>query len=221
MCDVHYKRVLRNGSVNCTRTPPSTASTKEEIRDYNHLLRLAFPERSRASVQKWRSKNKDKIRQYERNLRIQNPNFNREKRLKNPEGIRKTARAWIQKNKLRLSEKRKCLRLSDMNYKLRCVLRCRMNRALQDGWKTGSSIQLLGCSIDSFKIYLESLFESGMSWGNHGRGIGYWNIDHIIPCALFDLSNPEHQRRCFHFSNLQPMWATKNSSKGAKTNVVL
>jgi hypothetical protein len=70
--------------------------------------------------------------------------------------------------------------------------------------------------MDDFKIYLESKFEPGMSWGNYGyRG---WHVDHIVPCALFDLSKPAHVRRCFHFSNLQPLWAQDNLRKGVQSS---
>jgi hypothetical protein len=52
-----------------------------------------------------------------------------------------------------------------------------------------------------------------MSWATYGfRG---WHIDHIRPCAAFNLSDPEQQKVCFHFSNLQPLWAPENLSKGA------
>jgi Prasinovirus endonuclease VII len=108
-----------------------------------------------------------------------------------------------------------------VNHRLSLVLRCRMNQALRKAWKSGSAIRLLGCTIESFKLYLESRFEVDMSWQNYGKGIGFWNIDHIIPCALFDLTKSDHQRRCFHFSNLQPMWSVENSAKGAKTEAIL
>lgn len=68
--------------------------------------------------------------------------------------------------------------------------------------------------MDDFNLYLESKFEPGMSWSNYGhKG---WHIDHIMPCAIFDMANPEHVRRCFHFSNLQPLWACDNLKKGSK-----
>ncbi len=51
-----------------------------------------------------------------------------------------------------------------------------------------------------------------MTRENHGER----HIDHIKPCAEFDLNNPEEQKKCFHFSNLQPLWAEENISKGAK-----
>ncbi len=52
-----------------------------------------------------------------------------------------------------------------------------------------------------------------MTWDNYGK----WQIDHKIPCASFDLTDPEQQKSCFHFSNLQPLWAKDNNSKGAKS----
>ena len=72
-------------------------------------------------------------------------------------------------------------------------------------------------SIDNFKIYIESKFEIGMNWENWGHGADKWNLDHIVPCAIFDLSKLEHQKRCFHFSNYQPLWQIENFKKKAKT----
>ncbi|MDC3282434.1 hypothetical protein OAV46_05350, partial [Euryarchaeota archaeon] len=53
-------------------------------------------------------------------------------------------------------------------------------------------------------------FDTGMSWNNHGE----WHIDHTKPCSSFDLRNEDEQRQCFHYSNLRPMWANENLSKG-------
>jgi len=60
--------------------------------------------------------------------------------------------------------------------------------------------------------HLESLFLPGMSWENRHL----WHIDHVLPCAAFDLTNPKEQRRCFHYTNLQPLWALDNIKKRAK-----
>lgn len=68
------------------------------------------------------------------------------------------------------------------------------------------------CKILKPLSYLSLLFSDGMSWDNYGE----WHIDHIIPCAAFDLSNPTEQKQCFHYTNLQPLWAYENKSKGAK-----
>jgi hypothetical protein len=76
-----------------------------------------------------------------------------------------------------------------------------------------SNNELLGCSINEFKKHLESKFSNGMSWDNYGSG--GWHIDHVLPCAVYDLKDPDEQKKCFHYSNLQPMWAIENFDKNA------
>lgn len=73
-------------------------------------------------------------------------------------------------------------------------------------------MELIGCSISFLRGYLEAKFTEGMSWDNHGE----WHIDHIKPCASFNLLDDEEQQKCFHYKNLQPLWAQENLSKGAK-----
>ena len=67
-------------------------------------------------------------------------------------------------------------------------------------------------SWKDLKKHLENQFVEGMSWDNYGE----WQIDHIVPCASFDLSDPNQQRICFNFRNLQPLWAKDNQRKQDK-----
>lgn len=69
----------------------------------------------------------------------------------------------------------------------------------------------LGCSIAHARQYIESLFRDGMSWNNHGNQ--GWHLDHRIPRAAFDLTDPEQQKACFHYTNLIPLWSKDNLSK--------
>jgi hypothetical protein len=102
------------------------------------------------------------------------------------------------------------------NNHIKRVLRSRIYNAIwritgarrprTNGIRTGD---LIGCTIDELKSHLSKRFKPGMSWANHGE----WHIDHIIPCSAFDLTNTDEQMRCFHFSNLQPLWAEENLSK--------
>lgn len=92
--------------------------------------------------------------------------------------------------------------------------RFRIWKACKDSgsYKSANTESLVGCSIALLRSHIESQFKRGMSWANYGK----WHVDHIIPCSSFDLSNPEQQRQCFHYSNLQPLWARENLSKHHK-----
>jgi len=97
-------------------------------------------------------------------------------------------------------------------------LRTRIHHALKGLTKSKKTLQLIGCTVEQLKYHLEKHFKEGMTWDNYGsgingRGMKEWHVDHIKPCASFDLSKPEEQRKCFHYSNLQPLWATENIKK--------
>jgi hypothetical protein len=82
--------------------------------------------------------------------------------------------------------------------------------------KTGSSIKLLGCSGPHLKAHLESMFQPGMGWHNYGNKRHQWSVDHIIPISSFKLLDELEKAKCFHYSNLQPMWHVDNMAKGNK-----
>lgn len=75
--------------------------------------------------------------------------------------------------------------------------------------KKASTLGLVGCSPEFLVKWIESQFSDGMSFSNYGQ----WHVDHIIPCAAFDLSDQSQQRVAFHFTNLRPMWGVENAAK--------
>lgn len=79
--------------------------------------------------------------------------------------------------------------------------------------KASKSKILLGCEFDFFRGYIEAQFERGMSWQNWGV---FWQIDHKIPIASFNLLDPEQQFKAFHYSNCQPLWKDINLTKSDK-----
>lgn len=102
----------------------------------------------------------------------------------------------------------------DPSTKIARNLRVRLRRAVNGINRSAAMLRLLGCDLETLKKHLEGQFSDEMSWGNYGyRG---WHIDHRRPCSSFDLTDPEQQRACFHYSNLQPLWRVENQSKGAK-----
>jgi len=74
---------------------------------------------------------------------------------------------------------------------------------------------MLGCTYGFLREYIESKFTKGMTWNNNGRGNDKWHLDHIIPCAAFDLNDHIEQKECFHFTNLQPLWESVNLAKSS------
>ncbi len=124
---------------------------------------------------------------------------------------RKENRTSIQSSNTKYEKNRK---LVDVEFKLLKTLRSRLGNAInrQNSHKNNTTIKLLGCSVSFLKGYLEAKFKEGMTWENHGE----WHIDHIKPCSSFNLLDEEEQQKCFHYTNLQPLWAADNLSKGCK-----
>lgn len=79
--------------------------------------------------------------------------------------------------------------------------------------KSPTAEALVGCTRPQFKSFIASKFSKTMSWDNYAS---VWELDHIIPCSKFDLSNPLEVRRCFHFSNYQPLLLSQNRRKYTK-----
>jgi hypothetical protein len=97
--------------------------------------------------------------------------------------------------------------------KLGNLLRTRIWIALkiQGLKKNHSTMEITGCSKEELIEHLESQFSDGMTWENWS--LNGWHIDHIRPVSSFDLSDPAQVKECFHYSNLQPLWAIDNLKK--------
>jgi hypothetical protein len=115
---------------------------------------------------------------------------------------------------LRASRKWRLKMKSSARYRIERNLRTRLSGALKRAStsKTDRTLALCGCSTQFLIAHLESQFEFGMSWQNYGRD--GWHIDHIKAIATFDLSKPAQQRKCFHYSNLRPLWSSENRMNG-------
>ncbi len=102
---------------------------------------------------------------------------------------------------------------NNINFKIRENLRNNLRRVLnaQHTKKTHPIFKYLGCSVEDFKEHIKKQFVEGMSWDNWGKYT--WHIDHIKPCAKFDLTKESERYVCFNYNNQQPMWAQENLSK--------
>ena len=111
---------------------------------------------------------------------------------------------------------RKARYKEDIQYKLNRRLHNYTYKHIVKECKQNSPIELIGCTMDYLKKYISNKFTEGMTWKNHGSGKDKWHIDHIKPCASFNLIDIQQQKECFHYSNLQPLWEPDNLRKGAK-----
>ncbi len=167
--------------------------------------------------------------EYERKYKLANPGKVKARQHKadarrqatDPEKVRARHRASAARRRAADPEKvrayhrqRKAERCKhDPQYRLACLLRVRPSKAIKNGQKAGSAVRDLGCSIEELRVRLEAQFQPGMTWDNWGRH--GWHIDHIKPLASFDLTNREQFLEVCHYTNLQPLWATDNLSKGS------
>ena len=131
-------------------------------------------------------------------------------RIKRTQQLREYSYANRHKRNKYLKRKKR----EDIQFHIRKNIRDRMRAAMNGRSKSKHTMELLGCSIEELKIYLEKQFTEGMSWENYGKK--GWHIDHILPCASFDLTDQKQQKKCFHYTNLQPLWAEDNYKKKDK-----
>ena len=171
--------------------------TKERSKQY----RLNNPEK----IKKYQKENAEKLREYkkEHGKRYYQENIDKikERQKVNSKKIRETQKKYHNTRYKECPE-----------YKLLCILRRRIQHVIKGNSKFAPSLELLGCTPEEVRNHLQSQFTEGMTWGNHGQH--GWHVDHIRPCASFDMSEPEQQKACFHYTNLQPLWAEDNFKKG-------
>lgn len=144
--------------------------------------------------------NLDKIRDKGKEYREKNSDLIKLNRKLNRQ--KDTYKSWSKKYK------------SQPHIRVADACRTRINTAIKlyNLNKTKHSIEYLGCDIDSLINHIQSKFSPGMTWDNYGE----WHLDHIRPCCSFDLTKDEEVDKCFHYTNLQPLWAEDNLSKAAQ-----
>lgn len=117
-----------------------------------------------------------------------------------------------------LAKRRKYLndrRKTDPQFKLVVDCRNRMNAVLK--LRSVSKDSWFGYSGDDLYETIGRKFGPGMSWEAYLRG--EIHIDHVVPCAHFDLTKPGEIRKCFSLANLQPLWAKDNLRKNCRLPV--
>jgi hypothetical protein len=161
-------------------------------------VKVARKKHYQANIEKMRA---EKMKYYENNKDAKST-YDKKYRKENSLKIREYKRTWEENRKDNLQDR------------IKRNLRRRLIHVVRKENKSNTTMELLGCDIDFFISFLESKFDDRMNWENYG--INGWHIDHIIPCYAFDLTSESEQKRCFHYTNLQPLWWSDNLSKSKK-----
>lgn len=167
------------------------------------------PEKQRAAVKRWTLANKDRVAACRARYLPKKRKQSRDYYQINRERILERTRARYHAHRCEIYARRK----ANAKIRIATALRIRLHGALRRRSKRGSAVRLLGCSVVDLISHLERLFQPGMSWQNYGRA--GWHIDHIVPLSSFDLTDPDQLAKACHYTNLQPLWAKENLSKGA------
>lgn len=214
---MHPKEEIPEGFKKCSNCKQLKPATNEYF-SLNKRTKDGFAHRCkecRKNAEYWfcPDKIKEKRRQYYQQNKAKVLEATRRYRQANQDWYKKYYKIYYRKNSEKIKQKVKSYVLSrvkrDINFRLLTRYRTRLYKALKGLEKPVRAAELIGCSIDELKQHLEGQFKEGMSWDNYGK----WHVDHIVPCSLFDLTKEDELRKCFHYTNLQPLWAEENIKK--------
>ena len=195
---------------------------KERIKIRNKKWYQMNFEKMQVYRKKWRKIHAKEFKIYIKKYNKENYAYiqNRVKKYnqKHAKEISLQKRNYYQRNKGKINLRNKEWKYkqlkTNINYYLQNLLRLRILKVLkrQSLKKVERTHNLLGITIPKARQCLEFQFKPGMTWRNHGE----WHIDHIKPLSSFDLTNSEEQKKAFHYTNLQPLWAGENMKKHTK-----
>jgi hypothetical protein len=170
--------------------------------------------------QKWAEENRERSNAIKKKYILNNPDKRKEQANRYNSNNKDKRKLYVLNNKDLINGRMRIYKKTNPQARIAHNLRTRVCAILNGRSKGGRLHLLVGCTMDFLKDYIEMRFQDNMNWANYGRGLGKWSIDHIVPLETFDLTDIEQQKIAFHYSNMQPMWYDKNSSKGSLHNGV-
>lgn len=142
----------------------------------------------------------------------------------NKDNIKEYNRNYQEANKEKIAERKKAYREANKEnplFRLTYAYRKSCRRAFQSigQKKNNSSLKLLGLKTwQQLAKHLQAQFydhpETGKKMTFDDHGLYGWHIDHIIPIST--AKTEEDIIKLCHYTNLQPLWAKDNLSKGNK-----
>lgn len=170
----------------------------------------------KSCTKEWRLNNQKHLLEYHKNWKSSNSehvyNYHKIYNEKNSEKIKKYQKEWSKQNKEKVNKKRKLRKQTDLIFSISCSIRKRVSEYIKKNkiLKTNKTFDVVGCTPEFLKEYLESKFTNGMSWDNRSE----WHIDHIVP--LSSAKTEDELYKLCYYTNLQPLWAEDNLKKSNK-----
>ena len=96
-----------------------------------------------------------------------------------------------------------------MKFNIRSLIRNAFKREFR--CKSKKTTEILGCTFEEFKLYLESKFDENMNWENQGT---YWHMDHVVPISSAETEEDVYKLN--HYTNFQPLYWEDNLKKSNK-----
>lgn len=216
---------LRRECKNCLKE--YRKKNKERMTEYNKKYWQDTKEEQQEKNKKWREANPERVKELNKKWLLENAEYKKAYDKKyaeeHKEQKKQYMKLWNQKNYFKLkSLPENQEKFSQLQVKSNISRRI---REILGQNKSDRTIKYVGCSLDKLRTHLEVQFSDGMNWSNYGKSVNNsvkyaWHIDHIIPCAAFDMNNEIHQKACFHYKNLQPLWADDNIRKLHRFDVI-
>jgi hypothetical protein len=179
------KSVDESSCKNCRRKKSSAKyreNNRQKLRDYN---------------KKYKSLNKEKVSEYNKKWMKERYHIYKE---------------WVSNNKEKVNEIKRRHEIKKSNndiYRLTRIIRNSIRSSLKslNFKKKTKTIDIIGCSMEEFMIYIQSTFSDGMTFENYGQ----WHLDHIIPIS--QAKTYEDAIKLNHYTNFQALWAIDNLRK--------
>jgi transposase-like protein len=234
-----YPQEFKEEVIEFSKTNTKYATCKKYNIHMSTLNAWLNPDRTRERNNKYYENHKDEInsrkkeeykqkreqhlincREYDKKNKATRVIYDKQYYQENKEKNRERNKKYTEENRDKINTYKKTYsankRRVDKNFQISSNLRGRLYKVITQ--EHSSAIDLLGTDLDSFSEYIGNQFHSGMSWDNYGP---YWHLDHIKPCSSFNLEDIYEQRKCFHYTNLQPLLVLDNLTKSNKQPNIL
>lgn len=218
------KEVDYSGTIiccSCKEEKPKTQFNKNKNTVTGLTYECKICQSNRSNNYYLENKEEQLSKQKERYLSVRDEKllYQKEYQKNNKEKIKKYLTEYNLKNKDRKNERSRVYnakrKSEDPVYKfkinVRSMVYCSFKRFTNRKYiKSKKTEEILGCDMDFFVKHISNLFTEGMTIGNHGE----WHLDHITPLA--SANTEEEIIKLNHYTNIQPLWAADNMSKGKK-----